>query len=265
MMEKTTSTRSGFMTPRYSKPRVMCTPEIEIPHPIKLAKKIVFKKGIAAELETDAADAASFRRGSGRKSASPPAANQPSQPALRNGTGNFLEDFVIKPLPNLEPVGLMLIKYLKGGTLDDILFKAKEKKMRIPNRILWLVFFCLVKGVITMRFPPTRYHENHAKFGGSTGMIWNERMPSTGEIPDGFDNVHYDLDPSNVFMRQVGDGGSGDKHRVFPIAKVADFGLLTLYKYRGTRFTRASNMWEERLLGKGCTLSLSSSHRSGTG
>ncbi|KAK4222430.1 kinase-like domain-containing protein, partial [Podospora fimiseda] len=111
---------------------------------------------------------------------------------------------------------LVLLEYLGGGTLGHVLRKASDKRMRFPSRVLWIIFDCLIKGLIGLRFPPKRYHKNHDRF--DTHNLWAEH------------HVHFDLDTTNIFLGEIGQTYQGlpnDDHRLFPIAKIADLGVMT--------------------------------------
>ncbi|KAK3988493.1 hypothetical protein QBC44DRAFT_370942 [Cladorrhinum sp. PSN332] len=83
--------------------------------------------------------------------------------------------------------------------------------------------------LIGMRFPPKAYHKDHARFNRET--LWNERMPWFPLLPQdgGMDNVHFDLDPANIFVGGFDVGITGHEHPLFPITKIADFGLTQAF------------------------------------
>ncbi|KAK1751334.1 kinase-like domain-containing protein [Echria macrotheca] len=90
--------------------------------------------------------------------------------------------------------------------------------MAIPERDLWRIFDCLVKGCIGLEFPPTP-----AEVEDFTGKNVSERMPRLRWKTSS--GVHLDLDPSNVLIGDFDEGTHGDIHAVTPALKINDFGL----------------------------------------
>ncbi|KAJ3552202.1 hypothetical protein NPX13_g11171 [Xylaria arbuscula] len=87
----------------------------------------------------------------------------------------------------------------------------------------------LVRMCIAMAYPPA---DNPA---------WkDEEPPITEEIPEEEDQiaprriVHFDFDPRNIFIGDIGDGN--DEHELTPLLKLGDFGLATEIEYEQENF-----------------------------
>ncbi|KAI0396987.1 kinase-like domain-containing protein [Xylariaceae sp. FL0594] len=120
-----------------------------------------------------------------------------------------------------QPKSIMVFmtEMLENGDLFGFICKVNSHGERIPNAILWRFFLCLVRMCIAMAYPPASLPENMDRPG-----------PITETVPDGdFEEwerrmVHFDFDPSNIF---VGDLRLGAEHQISPILKLGDFGLAT--------------------------------------
>ncbi|KAK3332385.1 hypothetical protein B0T19DRAFT_415509 [Cercophora scortea] len=105
----------------------------------------------------------------------------------------------------------------------------------LPNRVLWSLFDCLVKGCIAMEYPPRMTEAGTwAASGGDFGHPFSETIPpqdAQGNDPPGTGMVHFDIDPGNVFVGGFQYGvraaliqNDPDGHREVPIFKLGDFG-----------------------------------------
>ncbi|KAJ8132334.1 hypothetical protein O1611_g1294 [Lasiodiplodia mahajangana] len=131
------------------------------------------------------------------------------------------------------------MEYMQYGTLGSLIAKrndcpAKEEKYsRIPNRVLWEFWLCLIRACIAMEYPPRKFHPHRSRhkalyyrellknnmlrtcqslgikiFGDPKGpdsesslYDLNENLPTTEEKRERIQNmVHFDLDPSNIFI-----------------------------------------------------------------
>lgn len=94
----------------------------------------------------------------------------------------------------------------------------------LPIEVLWHIFNCLVKGCIGMAYPP-RKNTFTAMGGlqpeqGEFGWPLPEALPPAGQAGRLDDIIHFDMDPSNMF---IGDDDASNPH--IPLVKVADFGV----------------------------------------
>jgi len=91
-----------------------------------------------------------------------------------------------------------LMEYIKRGDLTGFqnrFANAAGKDGQIPNRMLWLIFGCLIKGLIAMRYP-VRYQPGYPGRHKVHGVpLRSETIPTE----NGDDNkmVHFDLDSQN--------------------------------------------------------------------
>ncbi|KAI1329267.1 hypothetical protein F5Y16DRAFT_397458 [Xylariaceae sp. FL0255] len=127
----------------------------------------------------------------------PPAA--PSPPGYQD---NFLTGL-------FGPV--IAMEYLENGTLRGLRHRLEEGDIRAPNRVLWSIYLCLVRGCVAMAYP---------KPAAANGEPTLEEIPApeTGKLGI----QHRDLHLGNVMF------GSTDpdvnEHNLIPIVKFIDFG-----------------------------------------
>ncbi|KAI1448573.1 kinase-like domain-containing protein [Annulohypoxylon stygium] len=101
----------------------------------------------------------------------------------------------------------------------------RHKLGYIPNRVLWLMFSCLLKGVVGMAYPP---HDSNFYAPMNNNHLKNptkEVIPPRGadnKIPEPSTLIHFDLDPQNVLVGDL----DGDEHSKIPKLKIGDFGLM---------------------------------------
>ncbi|KAI1649340.1 kinase-like domain-containing protein [Daldinia loculata] len=121
------------------------------------------------------------------------------------------------------------MEWLPGGSMADFIVKARKKVDRLPNRLLWRFFLCLIRACIAMADPPNR----------SDGKVERERV--LGELPE--EGVsHSDLHNGNVVL---GEPPEDFEHTITPILKVIDFGNAGEWawiEFTGT--TTHSNLWD---------------------
>ncbi|KAI1141667.1 kinase-like protein [Hypoxylon sp. FL0543] len=114
-----------------------------------------------------------------------------------------------KKLPNI--IGdWIILEWLEHGTVGDFIIKARNMGVkRIPNRLLWRFFYCLVRGCIAMAWPPNRHD----------GTVVNETIP-----PDVTESklVHNDVHARNVLLAEPPKDA---EHTISPIIKIIDFGI----------------------------------------
>ncbi|KAI0846444.1 kinase-like domain-containing protein [Daldinia vernicosa] len=134
------------------------------------------------------------------------------------------------PLNNPDIQGEWItMEWLSCGSLGDFIVKAKRKTDRLPNRLLWRFFLCLVRACIAMANPPNR----------SDGRVERERV--AGELPE-VGVSHSDLHNGNVVL---GEPLEDFEHTITPILKVIDFGNAgewAFIDFTGT--TTHSNLWD---------------------
>ncbi|KAI1103618.1 kinase-like domain-containing protein [Jackrogersella minutella] len=97
---------------------------------------------------------------------------------------------------------------------------ANHKVGFIPSRILWRMFLCLARGIIGMAYPPPSWlpgSEEYRESVNAQGIV--DELPQT--------IVHFDLDPQNVLVGDVDLMAPDEEHRISPLIKIADLGLMT--------------------------------------
>ncbi|ROT35000.1 hypothetical protein SODALDRAFT_75985 [Sodiomyces alkalinus F11] len=128
----------------------------------------------------------------------------------------------------------VLLEQCEHGNLMNWLYKSATKINPLthklgytwPDRILWELMECLVRGLIAVAYPVKNYpphgfdpkapvHESiPPRSGGASGP---------GAVPDPLELCHLDLNPYNLLVGAAGHGG-GHGHGTRPIVKMADFG-----------------------------------------
>ncbi|KAI1774329.1 kinase-like domain-containing protein [Hypoxylon cercidicola] len=104
----------------------------------------------------------------------------------------------------------LILEWIPNGMLFDFITKARVKGLtRIPNRLLWRFFLCLVRAACGMAWPRNRHD----------GIAETE-FPMQGVEPSGYS--HNDLHSGNVVL---GDFLADGDHVITPILKLIDFGL----------------------------------------
>lgn len=139
----------------------------------------------------------------------------------------------------------LILEFMEGTSLDGLLRKATKhgrQRVKFPNRVLWAIWLCLVRGITALKYPPRKFHPRRP----TAARPW--RGPGRPDLLEGIphvtkrwrakNTVHFDLDPSNFFMDkidfpkvgppQAGPGVNGDaaaEHAYFPRIRLADFGI----------------------------------------
>ncbi|KAI0839907.1 kinase-like protein [Hypoxylon sp. FL0890] len=124
----------------------------------------------------------------------------------------------------------MILEWLEHGTVGEFIMKARNMKVeRLPNRLLWRFFYCLVRGCIAMAWPPNR----------SDDKVENEKVKPG--VPESR-LVHNDLHDANVLL---GEPPTDPEHTISPIIKIIDFGIAGEWAWRKGQATAVqSNIYE---------------------
>ncbi|KUI53334.1 hypothetical protein VP1G_00774 [Cytospora mali] len=153
-------------------------------------------------------------------------------------------NFIGAPLAgDIDDRGGVWLEWARRGDLDEVLGKVAEavrvaqagerRSTRnwnqdadfLPTLVMWQIFDCLTKACVAMAFPP-RLQE--VPLQGSQfpedGDSLPEVVPPFPLAPYNvqYDNIHFDLDPSNVFIDET-----DNDHQDIALFKVADFGLAS--------------------------------------
>ncbi|KUI67727.1 hypothetical protein VM1G_02955 [Cytospora mali] len=153
-------------------------------------------------------------------------------------------NFIGAPLAgDIDDRGGVWLEWARRGDLDEVLGKVAEavrvaqagerRSTRnwnqdadlLPMLVMWQIFDCLTKACVAMAFPP-RLQE--VPLQGSQfpedGDPLPEVIPLFPLAPYNvqYDNIHFDLDPGNVFIDET-----DNDHQGIALFKVADFGLAS--------------------------------------
>ncbi|KAI1390340.1 kinase-like domain-containing protein [Hypoxylon trugodes] len=101
------------------------------------------------------------------------------------------------------------LEHIENDTLTTFMVRAKEKGLKVlPNRLLWSIFFCMIRAYIAMAWPVKNYKDlETAKAIDPSGLAHND--------------IHGDNLLFGSYMR-------GREHGLSPILKLLDFGLADL-------------------------------------
>ncbi|KAI1761320.1 hypothetical protein GGR53DRAFT_469470 [Hypoxylon sp. FL1150] len=130
---------------------------------------------------------------------------------------------------------LLILEYMSNGDLSTLIGKlAKDRRNRdwggrIPNRVLWSFWLCLIRACIAMEYPPRKFHPDRKKPEPSQDQTAEESRDLQRRIDtynllgdDLIENipanvnrrqnlVHFDIDPSNVFIGDLELSDSGEQ------------------------------------------------------
>ncbi|KAF6825734.1 hypothetical protein CPLU01_10089 [Colletotrichum plurivorum] len=140
----------------------------------------------------------------------------------------------------------IIVEYAEGGNLDQWLAKSSRSGKPWPNKALWLLFKCLVKGLIGMGYPPKKIYADDPNFDPNHPV--DETIPKEGFAME--NTAHFDLDPLNILVAK------DEEHGDMPIFKIADFGNAVFFddqEKTPEKFTKEA-FWRYRYRGKTHTL-----------
>ncbi|KAI1762281.1 kinase-like protein [Hypoxylon sp. FL1150] len=170
----------------------------------------------------------------------------------------------------------LLLEYVPGGDFETIIARFIEATaegqfaFRIPNKVLWNIWLCMVRACVAMKYPPRKFHpfrprpprlpanasnedvQRHQRamelYANLPGQLI-ETVPPPNRRFRAKNIIHFDIDPSNIFLSALEELWPGTdripgEHAVIPPAKLADFGLARHIKrnkrnqyYLNNRFT----------------------------
>ncbi|KAF2972956.1 hypothetical protein GQX73_g620 [Xylaria multiplex] len=104
--------------------------------------------------------------------------------------------------------------YLECGTLLKLANRARREKIRLPNRVLWRLFLCLLRMCIAMGWPPEQ----------PDGIDPQPVLETaTGNPYDGIN--HGDMHHGNLMFGDFIPEDPNGEHTLTPILKLIDFGI----------------------------------------
>ncbi|KAI1083986.1 kinase-like protein [Whalleya microplaca] len=149
---------------------------------------------------------------------------------------------------DLDHKDYLLLEFVENGDLTRLICKLNDMKENIPNRVLWSFWLCLVRACVAMEYPPRKFHPRRrenpnditAQMGALrieddvAGKVVNgdlfEDIPVARRRWAGKRIVHFDIDPSNIFIAGFDLGAADNEHKLIPRLKLADFGLTDKIK-----------------------------------
>ncbi|KAI6086920.1 hypothetical protein F4821DRAFT_259426 [Hypoxylon rubiginosum] len=106
---------------------------------------------------------------------------------------------------------LLVLEYMPNGDLFALIQRlAKHRREHgallggiIPNRVLWSFWLCLIRACIAMEYPPRKFQQ------GESDLV--ETIPENVNRRQNL--VHFDIDPSNVFIGDLELSKEGEESR----------------------------------------------------
>ncbi|KAI1294500.1 kinase-like domain-containing protein [Xylaria venustula] len=103
---------------------------------------------------------------------------------------------------------VLVLEYVGYGSIQDLCKRITARGVRVPNRVLWCMFLCLIRACIGFAYPPWQNDEQ-------------ERIPTDGSKSHS-SIIHNDLHDENVLIGELMPDGI--EHREVPFLKAIDFG-----------------------------------------
>ncbi|XXH01382.1 hypothetical protein Hte_007742 [Hypoxylon texense] len=238
-----------------------CIQSIE-PHELDRYPEALMREPLPWDDSSDEADS------SGDESIDVPTRPAPVPRRLRSANEQAARDQVLQDRrnqPNNAGNGpkppkrkdILLLEYAPGGNLEALVgqFQQANNKqafaLMIPNRILWSIWLCLVRACVAMKYPPRKFHPYRPRPPQPTPNPTPEEAEAYRRSMDTYSRlrgelietvppperrfrakniVHFDIDPSNIFLDDTEtkwpspDRLPGE-HFTVPLFKLADFGF----------------------------------------
>ncbi|KAI1178422.1 kinase-like domain-containing protein [Nemania sp. FL0916] len=169
---------------------------------------------------------------------------------------------------------MLFLECCQNGDLQTLLYRLHEddENKNIPMRVLYAFWLCLIRACVALQYPPRKFHpkRTHAAppvvngqpgFDDSVGtkVVGTdlfEDIPPPRRRWDKKRNVHFDIDPKNIFIADLDANTKDEEHRLIPRIKLADFGLHEQIKpdktnlyYLRRRFTGKPLYWAPEQFG----------------
>ncbi|KAI1416674.1 kinase-like protein [Hypoxylon sp. FL1857] len=132
-------------------------------------------------------------------------------------------------LPNIDNQWIVM-EWLEYGTIGDFIKKARNRRItQLPNRLLWRLFLCLIRGCIAMAWPPHRIDDE----------VEIETIDPHAQASN---VVHNDLHTGNVLLTEP---PLDEEHTISPLVKIIDFGLAGQWTWAdGPSSAVQNNIWQ---------------------
>ncbi|KAI1503527.1 kinase-like protein [Biscogniauxia marginata] len=153
----------------------------------------------------------------------------------------------------------LLLEFVENGDLANLIWRIGEQKERVPNRVLWSFWLCLISACVAMEYPPRKFHPKrhgqgpddiHGLPGYLSGLNLHaqnnegeneqrskvvgsdlfEDVPAPSRRWAGKRQVHFDIDPRNILIGGLDIHTRDAEHKLVPRLKIADFGCADRIK-----------------------------------
>ncbi|RYC57397.1 hypothetical protein CHU98_g8818 [Xylaria longipes] len=114
------------------------------------------------------------------------------------------------------------LEYLEYGDILGLIGRVRKTERNVPNRVLWSLFYCLIRASVGMAYPPRQ------PIGSNAQIL--EELPSDHGPATESGMAHNDFNIRNI-MLTVGDG---PEHEIGVMAKLIDFGLAMENRFSGS-------------------------------
>ncbi|KAK0702993.1 kinase-like domain-containing protein [Lasiosphaeria miniovina] len=146
----------------------------------------------------------------------------------------------------------MFLDYYPRGGLDKVLEKVAEARQPLSDYTLWLMFDCLFRMAVALRYPPKAWpgfgqhnHNHYERIPAPVAPRGRSRPEQTrNQNIDERNFVHFDIDPSNIMIADLDNGD----HETVPNLKLNDVGLCV--EITNAVAGKAKSMWDFRRRGK---------------
>ncbi|KAI0535410.1 hypothetical protein GGR58DRAFT_515387 [Xylaria digitata] len=116
---------------------------------------------------------------------------------------------------HMETDHWLYLEWLENGTLLKLANRARRERIRLPNRVLWRLFLCLVRMCIAMGWPPQR----------PDGIDPQPVLETANGDPYG-GIIHGDMHHGNLMFGDFIPEDPNGEHTLTPILKLIDFGTV---------------------------------------
>lgn len=115
-----------------------------------------------------------------------------------------------------------MLEFAQNGDLRNLIAKVNEMGNRLPTRVLWSFWLCLIKQCIGMAYYPRKFNPGRRQ---ANGADLDEVIPPDAQKWRAKNLVHFDFDPLN------GKGPSSFHFFFSPSSLLLCVGVVLLTKY----------------------------------
>lgn len=88
----------------------------------------------------------------------------------------------------------IVLEFAQNGDLRNLIAKVNEMGNRLPTRVLWSFWLCLIKQCIGMAYYPRKFNPGRRQ---ANGADLDEVIPPDAQKWRAKNLVHFDFDPLN--------------------------------------------------------------------